>query len=218
MHLSTAHESLPDASALSDILSPELTAISHYDGGTLRFEAIGLPPIRVSSGRITASDGYIWDNDPFTQGVPIGNHPLTLGIALINEDQRIAFAQIRFSPGPAVRWSMGLVPGQDASSLEPDSIFGYGVDSGTGSLGDSKAYELVSGSGIELANRMMEESRKVYRHTRDWLTIETPAGSMAIFSSGYGDGLYASYFGHSVDGEVVSLVADFGIAKWAGNP
>jgi hypothetical protein len=218
MQLSTAHETLPDASPFADILDSELKAPATFGTRVLQFKAIELPPLIVPSGKITASDGYIPDAKPFTQPVPAGDHPLTLAIAVINNDERIAFAQVRFSKTSAMRWSMALVPGQDAAILKPEEIFGYGVDSGTGCFADSKAYEILSSADRGFADRMMGESQKVYRHTRDWLSIQTDSGSIAVFSSGYGDGRYASYFGHSVDGDLVSLVTDFGLAKWAASP
>ena len=221
MHLSTAHTPLPDASAFADVLGPGLTPRSTFsddDDERLPFRAVALPPLNVPSGRITASDAYILDAEPLTQPVPPGSHPLTLLIAIIHDDERIAFAHVRFAPAPAVRWEMALIPGQTPSELKPGQIFGYGVDSGTGCLADSAAYKLVDAAGQDVANQMMTESRKVYRHTRDWLSVETDAGSFALFSSGCGDGVYPSYFGFSADGRLISLVTDFGLAHWPAHP
>src|SRR6476661_757322 len=109
---------------------------------------------------------------------------------------------------------MALLPGQKPSKLKSGQIFGYGVDSGTGCLADSQAYKLVGAAGQDLADRMMAESQKVYRHTREWLTVDTHAGSMAVFWSGYGDGVYPSFFGFDAHGQLVSLVTNFGVAHW----
>ncbi|HEY1685115.1 MAG TPA: DUF4241 domain-containing protein [Tepidisphaeraceae bacterium] len=214
MKISTEHEQLPDASDFAEILAPDLSAHATFNDRTLHFKAICLPKLKLRSGQIIASDPYILNGIPFTTRVPIGDHRLTLAIALINTDERIAFAQVRFSTGLVTRWSMALVAGQDVSTLKPNYIFGYGVDSGTGCFADSEAYaEVTDASAEDLSDRMMDESQKVYRHTRDWLTVETAKGSMALFSSGYGDGLYASYFGYSEKDELISLVTDFGLAK-----
>lgn len=218
MRLSTAHEILPDASAFADVLGSDLVAPATFGDRTLSFRAVQLPALKVSSGRVTASDGYILDAEPFTRVVPAGEYPLLLAIAVIETDERIAFAKLQFANEPVARWEIATRPGQDPKSIKPDEIFGYGVDSGTGCFSDSEAYKLVSAADRDFSDKMMAESQKVYRHTRDWLSIETIAGSFAVFSSGYGDGFYASYFGYSARVTVVSLVTDFGLAKWAAAP
>lgn len=218
MRLSTAHNILPDASAFADVLGPDLVAPATLGDRTHSFRAVQLPALKVPSGRVTASDGYILDAVPFTQAIPVGEHPLLLAVAVIETDERIAFAKLQFASDPVARWEIATRPGQDPKSLKPDQIFGYGVDSGTGCFGDSEAYKLVSKAGADFPEKMMAESQKVYRHTRDWLSIETSAGSLAVFSSGYGDGFYASYFGYSATGTLVSLVTDFGLATWAAAP
>jgi Protein of unknown function (DUF4241) len=35
-----------------------------------------------------------------------------------------------------------------------------------------------------------------------------------IFSSGFGDGYYASYFGYDGEGELVALMTDFLVVDW----
>lgn len=215
MLLSTAHEVMADASAFVDILGAQLTAPATFGDRTLSFKIVQLPALKVPSGQITASDGYILDAEPFALVVPVGEYPLQLAIAVIGTDERVAFAKLQFANMPVARWEMATRPGQDPKTLKSNEIFGYGVDSGTGCFGDSEAYKLVSEAGSDLADKMMAESQKVYQHTRDWLSIETAVGSMAVFSSGYGDGFYASYFGYSATGDLVALLTDFGLAKWA---
>ncbi|WP_225764994.1 DUF4241 domain-containing protein [Inquilinus sp. Marseille-Q2685] len=38
--------------------------------------------------------------------------------------------------------------------------------------------------------------------------------NVAMFSSGWRDGFYASYFGLDETGRVVALVTDFGVVEW----
>lgn len=218
MRLSTAHEMFPDASAFADVLGPRLTAPATSGNRTLTFRAVQLPALRVPSGRVTASDGLMLDAEPFTQVIPVGEHALLLAIAVIDDDERIAFAKLRFKSEPAARWEIATCRGQNPASRKRRELVGYGVDSGSGCFGDSEAYKLVRDAGSDFVDKMIDESQKVYRHTRDWLSIDTGAGSFAMFSSGYGDGLYASYFGLSAKGALVSLVTDFGLVKWAATP
>src|SRR4051812_1473682 len=117
MRLSTAHEVLPDATVFADMLGPLLMAAATFDDRNLTFRAIRLPALRMPSGRITASDGYILDAEPFTQIVPGGDYPLLLGIAVIGTDERVAFAKLQFGDEPAVRWQIATRPGQDPATL-----------------------------------------------------------------------------------------------------
>jgi hypothetical protein len=63
-----------------------------------------------------------------------------------------------------------------------------------------------------------DEMQKSYRHTRHWAVAEGESGSIAAFSSGYGDGYYASYFGLNATGAPAALVTDFGICDWPRHP
>ena len=49
-------------------------------------------------------------------------------------DERVAAALVRFADHEPASWDLALVPGQDPRILGPDEVFGYGVDSGTGSF------------------------------------------------------------------------------------
>ena len=59
---------------------------------------------------------------------------------------------------------------------------------------------------------MIAEMDKTYVHTWSWLDTALGDGNLIAFSSGYGDGLYATYAGFDADGEVSAVVTDFGIA------
>ncbi len=216
IELTTEHQVLPDASAFADVLSPDLTAAGDA-GRRVGFRAVRLPPLRVRTGAVVASDGLIFDGRPFGQAVPDGDHDLTLALAVLGDDERVAFAQVRFGAGPVARWATATRPGQDVANLKAGEAFGYGVDSGTGCFGDPAAY--AEAGGVEdLFQDLIDAAQAVYRHTRDWVTIRTDAGSVAVFSAGFGDGFYTSFFGYAADGGLVALVTDFGVVDWPGRP
>jgi len=112
---------------------------------------------------------------------------------------------------------MAIVAGQDLSTLEAGHFFGYPVDSGTGCFADSKAVGLIneaSDPDMKFFNEVSAEMDKVYRHTRSWVHIETVRGSATLFSSGFGDGMYPSYFGLDETMEPVVLLTDFCVSNW----
>jgi hypothetical protein len=59
---------------------------------------------------------------------------------------------------------------------------------------------------------------KSYRDTCRWLHVQIGAGSAALFSSGWGDGHYNSYFGLDAAGAPVALVTDFEVLDWPRKP
>ena len=212
---SSASTKLEDASCFADVLGPEckFTFGEKPAGGHF----YRLPDVWLTSGQIVACDGFIMERQPFTRGVRAGRYPVTIAIAAFGTDERIAFAQMRFSVRPVARWEMALVEGQDISALQPGYFFGYPVDSGTGCFADPDAVELINKASdpeMKLFNQISAEMDKVYRHTRAWVHIETPKGSAALFSSGFGDGMYPSYFGLDDAIEPVSLVTDFCVSNW----
>ncbi len=219
MKVTSEAKMLPDTGAWSDLLGQPLTLA--HDGAPAPITGWQLAELFFPSGAIVACDGAILDELPFERRVPAGRYPLTLLIARIKDDERVAFALLRFSAQPVVQWELATRPGQDRSKLKADQIFGYGVDSGTGAFADAKAIDAIVDDGEAMqkfVDDCGDEMQKCYRHTRSWAVAEGESGSIAAFSSGYGDGSYASYFGLDATGASAALVTDFGICDWPRRP
>lgn len=213
--LSSASTKMADASCFTDALGSNGKLTFDDDPADAHFYR--LPDLWLPTGKIVAADGFIMGNQSFTRRVKPGRYPVTIAIAAFASDERIAFAQVRFSDRPVARWEMALVDGQDMSTLQPGYFFGYPVDSGTGSFADPEAVELINGASdpeMIFFNEVSAKMDKVYRHTRSWVHIETPKGSAALFSSGFGDGMYPSYFGLDDAEEPVTLLTDFCVSNW----
>lgn len=215
LQLSSKSTKLADASSFADALGPDCRLT--FDDEPADARVYRLPDLWLPSGQIVAADGIIMEGRPFTRQVEPGRYPVTIAIAALAKDERIAFAQVRFSDRPVARWELAVVAGQDVSTLKDGDFFGYPVDSGTGCFADPQAVELVnqaSDPDMKFFNKISAEMDKVYRHTRSWVHIETSSGSAALFSSGFGDGIYPSYFGLDGAKEPVCLLTDFFVSKW----
>ncbi|WP_316569155.1 DUF4241 domain-containing protein [Neobacillus sp. YIM B06451] len=178
--------------------------------------------IELMSGRIVACDPFTgMDDEPFTKQVTPGKYPVLFSIIRYeSKDERIAFAMIKFSNNKVSAWEMALQPGQNINELEDDDeYFGYGVDSGTGCFMDIEtkntflSYENEpqdEDPGYELYLDLEDEFDKAYKATRSWIvtTIKDKA-SIAMFSSGWGDGNYPSFWGMDENGDIVCLITDF---------
>ncbi|WPQ62643.1 DUF4241 domain-containing protein [Chitinophaga sancti] len=58
------------------------------------------------------------------------------------------------------------------------------------------------------ATKEMEES---YKNTWSWLMKEFDGHTIALLSSGWGDGFNAGYIGYDKEGKIGWLVTDFGM-------
>jgi len=167
------------------------------------------------TGRLVACDPFVsLDAEPFSLLLPKGRFPVVLVLAEIATDQRVAFALVHFSRSAPVRWEMLTTGSQDISNLKDGEIFGYGVDSGTGCFMDSSASRLLNDAMRKDPNyyeTLSKEMDKTYRHTRSWLDTKFGDANLVAFSSGYGDGFYATYVGLDSDNEIATVVTDFAV-------
>lgn len=195
----------------------------------------GLYTLKIfSPGRLTLTTGKIlacdplafWEKVPFERTAKPGNYPILLTIAhrQENNDERVAYARIQFMPdAKPSRWELATLPGQDISTLKEDEFFGYGVDAGTGCFMDVAAVEqwqemidqdfkFHTESPIYRESPIDVELRKHYVHTWNWGDFKldtTPEVNVIVFSSGFGDGAYPSYWGIDENDQIICLLTDF---------
>lgn len=173
----------------------------------------------LSTGRIVACDPLVFpEAEPFTVIVGAGAYPVSLALAQVSDtDQRVAFAKLQFAEETAATWQMALTPGQDPTKLRPNEIFGYAVDAGTGCFMDREASRLLEArmsENREYYQAIVDAMEKTYVNTWSWADVrpsEHRDENCVVFSSGWGDGVYPSYFGYSDGGELVCLVTDFDV-------
>lgn len=173
----------------------------------------------LSTGRIVACDPLVFpEAEPFTATVTPGTYAVMLAVANVSEtDQRIAFAKLQLAPGDPEKWQMAVVVGQDLSTLQPNQIFGYPVDSGTGCFMDAATSALLlerMNTEDEYYQTIIDAMEKTYIHTWSYADVRPSpqhTDNCVAFSSGWGDGLYASYFGYSAAGQIICLVTDFDV-------
>jgi hypothetical protein len=187
--------------------------------GEANIKRIYVGDLNVPSGKIYAVDPYIISeyDKSFLNTVPIGKYPIYISIVTYESgDQRIAFAAIQFSDKNPISWEMAVLEGQDISSLKEDEFFGYGVDAGTGCFMDEstfkKFYELAEND--DFIEKLNDEFYKTYVHTWSCLNKSiTDNNNIVMFSSGIGDGVYPSFWGKDICGNICCLVTDFMIIE-----
>lgn len=167
--------------------------------------------LRLPTGKLVACDPVAYpETDAFLQPLPRGIFPVSLSVAQISDDQRVAFATIRFKEKFPLKWQVLTL------SDEEDSP-GYGVDSGVAGFMD---HSVVASMMRQMRKdeeafyeTMDAEMKKTAVDTWSWLNVPFGKGNLIAFSPGYGDGEYLTYAGLDASGEVSVLVTDFGVAS-----
>lgn len=192
-----------------------------------KIEPVALGELELPTGRIVATDPLVFPEwKPLERTVPPGRYPVTLYRA----QGRIAMAMLRFAPGKVARWEIATLPGQKLADLKDDEIFGYPVDAGTGSFMDASAKAAMDkreAQEIERArasstaygsyydNVVADEMERNGGHFALHKPLADDPVNVAIFQSGWGDGVYASYWGLDEAGRPLVLVTDFGVMTGA---
>ncbi len=180
-------------------------------GTEITFDKIAVGNLKVSSGQIIATDPVtLSDAIAFNEEFPIGEFPVELAMANIsaNKDRRVAFARVKFSDKPIRKWEFALLPGQTPIPLNSKEIYGYGVDAGLGLFVDQEAKNNLNMMLEKNWHNMFSEKFEHY------LNYSFQNHNAVFFSTGYGDGFYATYIGRDSEGKICQLLTDFDIVLW----
>ena len=188
---------------------------TEWDGEIL-IERREIGRLRLPSGRVVGADAMVEPTlPPFDRAVEPGDYPVQLAIAHFRKggDQRIAAAWLVFSSNAIARWVPTALDATARRRPRAGEPAAYGVDSGTGSfLSPEAAASMTAQLTDRFAEHIAEQMHATYVHTREWAMVELPGQlNLALFSSGLGDGAYASYWGLDANDHPVVLLTDFGL-------
>jgi hypothetical protein len=207
----------PDAPALFETAFIDGTKAVE-EGQEMAFARKRIGNLKVTSGHIVACDPLVlFEIEPFITVFPKGAFPVELAVARTGNDERVAFARVLFSEQPVVRWEPALTKEQDPGKLKQGEFYGYGVDSGTGGFMDRNAARALQAKFEKdqtFPDKLIAKMDKTYRNTWSWCLCGLDGENAAMFSSGYGDGSYASYVGYDAQGRVARLLTDFYLVSW----
>lgn len=175
--------------------------------------------IKIVSGRIIACDPLHTDEYgiPFTSLFPTGEFPVQLSIAQTSGENLIAFARINFSGEPVEKWELALLEGQQPIPVGDEEIHGYGIDGGIGIFIDEEAKKVLDKSKLiddKLYDPLNKKMDKHYHNTWRYSMYNFGQHNLASFTTGLGDGRYATYIGYDGKGKVCRLLSDFGLFNW----
>jgi hypothetical protein len=217
-------------SNLNEILSDGYSFQCEMENGnqnvTISTHQIGA--LVLTSGRLLAWDLFMIPDERyvFKKILNPGRYPVDISVADFHPagHSRIACARLSISEGKTVRWEVAAINNPDSESSE--DIDNYGVDSGTGSFMDADAAQVLAPLVWEKQNgsdrfesfcdKVMTEMEKhsLGHSSASWANMritESSEANVVTFSSGWGDGGYASYWGYDATGKLTSLVTDFAL-------
>lgn len=217
-------------------LFPYHSSVTAFSGGEIlchgapiRYEVQEIAKLRVSGsgfmqkllrvGELVAADAFVSaiNPGPFRQLVPAGFHPVFLAIAhLANGEQRVAYARVRFTTEQTVNWRAAIASEADESSVRIGQPWGYGVDSACGCFMSARAQKLSEKRFADDPQFEMQVLRDMEANGGDWVDFRPSdecEDNVIAFSSGRGDGIYASCFGLDRNDQLTDLVTDFKVSN-----
>jgi len=196
----------------NDVVFGESLVFESPDGGHFTTHQQRADDVVLPSGAIVASDAIvIVDAQPFERTVAPGRYQVLLTVTVDDQrDKRVAFARVEIRPGTPVRWEAATLPGQDPATAA------YGVDSGLAAFMDAEAASRANEYYDAYGNVLLQHLSDVVNRDEYWTNVLVDASTGAdvvVFTSGFGDGAYASYWGYDANDEVVCLVTDFAVLQ-----
>lgn len=167
--------------------------------------------ITLPTGRLVACDPivHLCDDDerpePFTATVPPGRYRVQTAEATFDRSYAVnAAVRLVIRDTPVARWEPALVPGEP----EPeDDYFGFGVDAGAGCYLDTVAHHSFPGTDDE-SGVVWDGLDNSPSYPTAFVAEGENGHDIAVFASGWGDGLYPTWVGRDADGEVACFVTD----------
>jgi hypothetical protein len=216
-----AHVHFYKPQALPTLFETAFFTFSSYkqDTATFYFAAIDLGDLNCETGRLIACDPIVMaDVRPFVQQFPTGKFPVQLSIATYKTEERVAFSRILFSNEPVARWEFALDSGKQQKSIFDSTFYSYGVDGGMGIFIDSAANHAFSEGrkkDVYLWERAFVGEPTKHDHLSWQYGLYNFQGhNVATFTTGWGDGHYATYVGYDKEGKICRLLTDFGLFDW----
>ena len=177
--------------------------------------------LHITSGRIVACDPLVQpERGPFVRSVS-GRGAFPAEVLQHEGRHALAVLWLRERGGlqaADLHWEPALLEGQSQDELGDDEFYGYPVDAGVGCFMDAdcaaaiaqrEARESANPGYVSYYDDVLDAELGVKDMADHYPLGEGSANNVLIFSSGWGDGSYPSFWALDASGEPVALVTDF---------
>ncbi|SCE80499.1 DUF4241 domain-containing protein [Micromonospora mirobrigensis] len=194
------------------------------DAGEYVIEAYPAGTVVLPTGQVVGCDPFVGaDSEPYTVTVAPGSYPARAWVASVRRDgvetdRRVAALQLVIRDEPVAGWEPALVDDQDPTALADDDFFGYGVDTGTGTLADRAALAVLEGwdddRTVGAFAAEQDAAAGPVPGLVDAVVDESTGANVLTVWSGWGDGCYGTWIGRTAGGAVACFVTDFAVLPW----
>ena len=191
-------------------------------GHPTTLQQLHVTDLLLPTGHLVACDPVAYfEPQPFRQTCPPGRYQVY--VHLLPKEERLAYAELRLRDAPISRWELAVTAQQDPSTLAADEVFGYPVSAGLGCFMDQTTVALLDQHDADLQAELGDQYISYYDNYVDDLLYTAEAdylyctlqpyanqeNNVAVFHSGYGDGVYATYAGLDEHGQPVKFITEF---------
>lgn len=200
--------------------------------GEMEVDTLDIGEVNLPTGEILACDPLVdlENAKTFIQRVSVGKYPVKIAVVPSKEyGDRYACVKVEFSKNKPVIYELAVTGAEeDMDEAKEDEFYGFGVDAGMGCVVDKKTQEEYTKYWKKLEEEeeadnpfddifddlLIENAKKYPKYQReygDWVnfTIPNTELNIPIFASGWGDGVYPSYFGYDKNGELCGFYIHF---------
>ncbi len=128
--------------------------------------------------------------------------------------ERVAYCGLRFGEEQIDRWELCFGGEKEKIlgklAVDPDAA-STPISSGVCCIADEQAYALYAS---HLKDEVHPLAGQIILNGQTHTTVELFGKKYAVFSTGWGDGMYRCYVGLTKDGRVMNLIVDFGMIDY----
>ncbi|MEU8179927.1 DUF4241 domain-containing protein [Micromonospora sp. NPDC049047] len=207
---------MPYTPDLDRLLTPGTRFTDQHGAYLIEVHPVG--DVVLPTGQVVGCDPLVCpEAEPFTVTVAPGRYPARAWVAVVlredaEVDRRVAALELVVTAEPTARWEPAVAGDQDIATLGADDYFGYGVDSGAGTLADPTALAALEGWDEDRIEEVFIPAELPASPVRGLITAvldEASGANVVTVATGWGDGCYGTWIGRTADGRVTSFVTDF---------
>lgn len=194
------------------------STIATMDTFQVKFYAVNIGKLTIESGRVMIFNAnWPTDVEPFVHDFPKGQFPAQLAVVKAKDNEYVAFSQVKFSGEPVSKWEFALKKGQKPMPVFGEKVYSYDISTSIGVFSDTAMRIPFMDSFLTkkwwtgvFTDKMAITGRKGWNYVHHSIKDHDLVG----FSTGLGDGSYATYVGYNKEGKPCRLLTDFGLIDW----
>jgi hypothetical protein len=191
------------------------TTMIDTEFGRMHIDRIEAGKLNLVTGKIVATDPILmYDDESYSERIAPGTYPVYVYVGKTeNRNRQTVLAELRVNDNTPVKWEMALYKGESSKGFAQDEFMGYEVENGLGCFMDEHVMEILDvmdEDELEQYEKKVKESvRKSGDSCADVEIDEKTKSNIIIFTSGWNDGVFPTYYGFDKNNKLARLVTDF---------